>query len=361
MRMARKPGHIVDASEGDIGGGELLRQHRGVERARHRGDLVIGLGAALDAGAVGGESGIGGERGIAQDFFREHPPFAVVLHADEDIGAVTRRECAVGRDRGMGEPDALRRLARFLLHQRHRHPVGHGVEQRYRKRGTLAVALPRQQSFQDRLVRIQSGGDVDGRHADARWLRRAGDRGEADFGLNEQIVGLAPGKRTALAEAGDRAADEARIVAPQPGDGKPKLPHRAGLEVLHEDVGAPEHRFEQRLVAGLGEIEHHRFLAAVEPDEIAALAVREVVVGAGEIAFRPLDLDHARPGIREPACAHRRGDSLFERDDEKSGQGEGHGFLYSRRRRPFQYDRGRPSTCSARYDKTRLVEIGATR
>jgi hypothetical protein len=105
-----------------------------------------------------------------------------------------------------------------------------------------------------------------------------------------------------------------------------------------------------RFVLGLGEIEHDRFLAAVEPNEIAALAVHEVVVAAREVALRPLDLDHARPGIGEATRTHRRGDGLFERNDEEAGEGEG----------LTQYDLGKPSTCSAIYDRIRLVEIGAT-
>ncbi len=107
-------------------------------------------------------------------------------------------------------------------------------------------------------------------------------------------------------------------------DGEAELRHRAGLEVLHEHVGAREHRREQRLVVGAREIEHHGFLAAVEPDEIAALAVHQIVIAAREIALRPLDLDDARAGVGEPARAHRTGDGLFERDDEEAGEGESH-------------------------------------
>ena len=51
-----------------------------------------------------------------------------------------------------------------------------------------------------------------------------------------------------------------------------ELGGRAGLEVLHEHVGPGEHRRQHGLVVVAGEIEHQRFLAAVEPDEIGALA-----------------------------------------------------------------------------------------
>jgi len=67
------------------------------------------------------------------------------------------------------------------------------------------------------------------------------------------------------------------VRAPQLIERKAELGDGAGLEVLHEHVGLGEHRREQRLVVGAGEIEHQRFLAAVEPHEIRALALRASV------------------------------------------------------------------------------------
>ena len=52
--------------------------------------------------------------------------------------------------------------------------------------------------------------------------------------------------------------------------------------------------------------------------------MHEIVVAAGEIAVRALDLDDTGAGIGEPARAHRRCDGLFERDDDKAGEGESH-------------------------------------
>ena len=241
----------VDAGKGDVGRRELLLQRVGVERAEHGGDLAVGLGAAFDALDIGGEIGIGGERGIAQDFFRQHAPFAVALDRDQDVDAVAALERAVGRDRGVGEAHALRRLAGFLLQQRHRHPIRHGVEHGNRKLGAFAGALPRDQSFEDRLLGIHAGADIDDGHADARRLRRAGDRGEARLRLDQHVVGLAHGVRPALAVAGDRAADQPRMLAAQFRDRESELCHRAGFQVLHEHVGAREHRRQQRLVLGL--------------------------------------------------------------------------------------------------------------
>ena len=106
---------------------------------------------------------------------------------------------------------------------------------------------------------------------------------------------------------------------------KAELGDRARLEVLDEHVGLGQHRGEQCLVGGVVEIEHRGFLAAVEPDEIGAFAMHQIVVAAGEIALRPLDLDDARPRIGKPAGAHGRRDGLLEGDDKEAGKGKGHG------------------------------------
>ena len=237
----------------------------------------------------------------------------------------------------MGEAHALRRRAGLLLQERHRHPIGHGVEHRDRKLGAFAGALARDQCFQDRFVGVHAGRDIDDGDADARRLGRAGDRGQTGFCLNEHVVGFAHGVRSALAEAGDRATNQPWMLAPQFGEGKAELAYGARLQILNEDVGTREHRTEQRLVARFGKIEHDRFLATVEPDEIAALAVHQIVVAAREVALRPLDLDDARAGVCQARRTHRRRDRLFERDDEEAGEGKG----------AAQYDLGKPSTCSA--------------
>ena len=82
-----------------------------------------------------------------------------------------------------------------------------------------------------------------------------------------------------------------------------------------------------------------RFLAAVEPDKITALARGDVVVAAGEIAFRTLDLDHAGSCIREPNRAEGCSNGLFDRDDNQT-------FERKIGRSRHQYDLGNPSTCS---------------
>jgi len=52
--------------------------------------------------------------------------------------------------------------------------------------------------------------------------------------------------------------------------------------------------------------------------------VDEMIIAARKVTLRPLDLDDARAGVGEPACAHRRRDRLFERNYEEAGKGKGH-------------------------------------
>ena len=215
-----------------------------------------------------------------------------------------------------------------MRQERHRHPFRHRVEQRHRDRGALAGAVARDQRFQDRLIGIHAGADIGDRKADPRRrIRPAGDGGKPGLRLHQQVIGLARGIGAALAVTRDRAADQPRMLLAQFRDRKAELGDRAGLQVLHEHVGLREQRREQRAVLALAEIEHDRFLAAIEPDEIRALAMHMIVVMAREVALRPLDLDHARAGIGEPAGRLRRRHRLFERDHEDAGEGEGHGHL----------------------------------
>ena len=161
------------------------------------------------------------------------------------------------------------------------------------------------QRFEDRGMRGGAGGDVDDRHADARGaFRPAGDRGEAALGLDQQIIGLAMRVGAVVAIAGDGADDQRRIVLAQPLAGEAELVHRAGLEVLQQHVGGGDQLLQLGAAFLGGEIDHRGFLAAVEPDEVAALALRRGVIAAGEIALRPFDLDDMRAGIGQPRTAN---------------------------------------------------------
>ena len=96
--------------------------------------------------------------------------------------------------------------------------------------------------------------------------------------------------------------------------------HRAGFQVLHEDVRAGDEGHEFSAVAFLGKVQRHGLLSAIEPDEIAAQPLSRVVLAAREIAFGALDLDDGRARIRESRCAERSRDGLFDRNDEDALQ-----------------------------------------
>ena len=63
-------GHVVDARERNIGGGEFLHELLGIERAGLGGNFAVGFRAPLHAGLVGGEVRIGGKTGVTQNFFQ---------------------------------------------------------------------------------------------------------------------------------------------------------------------------------------------------------------------------------------------------------------------------------------------------
>ena len=164
-------------------------------------------------------------------------------------------------------------------------------------------------------------GDVGHRNADSRGLLRSPvDRKQPALPLDQQIIGLVVAIGAVLAVARDRAIDQARMPFRQGFGAEPQPIGGAGGEVLDEDVGARGHGHDQCKILGLLHVEADRFLAAIQPDEIGALALDEMVVTAREISLRPLDLDNPRPRVGKPSRGERRRDRLLERDDEKAVQ-----------------------------------------
>ena len=108
------------------------------------------------------------------------------------------------------------------------------------------------------------------------------------------------GVGTFVAIAGDGAADQRRIILFQAFKRKAELVHRAGFEILQQHVGARDQRFERGAPLFGREVDDHRILAAVEPDEIAALALGDGIIFAGKIAFGPFHLDDVGAGVGKP-------------------------------------------------------------
>src|SRR5438270_13867203 len=99
--------------------------------------------------------------------------------------------------------------------------------------------------------------------------------------------------------AGNIADDQPRETGAEPSAADAKSVRSPGCQVLNENVGTCEKGLDQRQVIRVLQIDDARFLAAVIPYEIARLAMNVVVVAAGEISFRSLQLDNPRAGIRQ--------------------------------------------------------------
>ncbi len=319
MGMAQDRVGVVHAGKGDVGLRQLPFEFGdgfGFERRR---DDAVHLRPVGDAGRVRRELGIDDHVRPLQHAAAQRCPLALVLDGDQDRQAFGTFEHAIGCNRGMDEAPPLRRLAVLGEQQRHGHPFHHAVEHGDTDVGTLARDAATDQGFQDRLVGMQPGADIDERHADARGrFGPAGDRREPAFRLDQEVIGLAAAVGALFAVTGDRAADETRVLGPEGRNAEAELVERTGLQVLQEHVGLRQHGFDESAVLGLGEVGHYRLLAAIEPDPVRALALDDVIVFAREIAFRPLDLDDAGAGVREPARRHGRCHGLVHRDDEQA-------------------------------------------
>src|SRR5690606_5445550 len=174
-----------------------------------------------------------------------------------------------------------------------------------------------------------AGPEVAGRNADARrLLRRAGDRADAALGLHQHVVGLHPVVgRPGLAIAADVDRDQARIALAQALRAEARALRRTDREVLDPDVRLRQQPVQQGGVGRVLDVDGERLLAPVQPDEIGAEAVDIVVVIPGEVAVLPLQLDHARARVGEPAAEEGSGHGLLERDDENAVESTGHALF----------------------------------
>src|SRR5690606_36943074 len=146
------------------------------------------------------------------------------------------------------------------------------------------------------------GGDIaDGNADPARTFRRAGDAGKARLALHQHVVGFHFRVRPILAVARNIDGNEPRIGGAQRLAIQPVAPDRAGSKVLDENIRLRDHVFEKGEIVRLLDIELDRFLAPVQPDEIAALAVDNAVIGAREVTVRAFNLDDARARIGKTA------------------------------------------------------------
>ena len=188
------------------------------------------------------------------------------------------------------------------------------------------VLIAMDQRGVDRDRGVEAGADVADRHADAR--RRlalvAGDAHDAAHALHDHVVGGVLRVRAGVAEARGRGVDQLGIPLVQRVPAVAQLLHRAGPEVLDDDVGLLEQLLEDRAVLVVLEVERDRFLAAVDRGEVGRLAVDERAVGAGVVAaLGRLDLDHPGAHLRHQEGAVGAGEDARQVDDGDARQGAG--------------------------------------
>jgi hypothetical protein len=96
----------------------------------------------------------------------------------------------------------------------------------------------------------------------------------------------------------------------------------AGRQVLHQHVGTVQQLVHHASALGLLEVKGQRLLTAVEPHEVARLAMHGTVVTPGEVAaLGTLDLDHPRTQVGELSGGVRRGPRLLQAHDGDAPSG----------------------------------------
>ena len=155
------------------------------------------------------------------------------------------------------------------------------VEQRHVDRLAFAGVRLMDERRLDGDGRVEAGdkiGDGDA-HFHGFGARRsvglAGDAHQSAHALDEIIVAGFVLVRTVMAEARERAIDEARILC---GEGfviEAVTGERAGLEVLDDDMGAARQPFDEGRTFGLREIDGDGSLVAIGGEEIGRVAASQ--------------------------------------------------------------------------------------
>ena len=269
----------------------------------------------------------GGQLRQAHDLAAQARPLVLVLHRDEDLAAVSGQVRTIRNDGRVARAVASRRSPGQAGQQHGMgHPLGERAEQGGAHHPAVAGPLTLQQGGEDPAVGVHPAGDVGDADAHLGGLGgRAGHRQHPRLGLHQQVVGLAVGVGAVVPVAAELAGDQPRVtgrqrvgVQPEPGD-------RGRGKIADPHVGTADERVQRFPSAGRLQVQHHRLLGPVEPDEPAGHAVTGgVVVVPGEVApAGALDLDHPRPEVGELPGGERRGHRLFQRHHQYSVQWPG--------------------------------------
>jgi hypothetical protein len=107
----------------------------------------------------------------------------------------------------------------------------------------------------DAVRQVHPGQQVGDRDADLGGLLGAGHRHQPALALRDLVVAGPVRLRAVVAEAGDRADDQAGVEVVQPLHGEAEPVQGAGAEVLEQHVGAAHEGGEHVCVSGVLEIE----------------------------------------------------------------------------------------------------------
>ena len=169
----------------------------------------------------------------------------------------------------------------------------------------------------DAVRGVHAGRQIGDRDAgtDAPAALFAGDAHHPAFGLQDQVERGAVTIRSRLAEAGDRAIDDARVARTAGLVAEPELVDHADAVILEDDVGALHQLEEQVLALGVLEVDDHALLVAMETDEVRRLAaVERRAPRARDVAARRLDRDDPRAEVAEHRRRERTGVCMREVD-----------------------------------------------
>src|SRR5260221_444152 len=265
LRVCQGLRDVVDRPARNAGLAEDLDPGSGRLAAEDPVELAAQLGVVGVAQIVRREARVG-RQVVAPECDAQFEPQPVIAGGDDDV-PVRRRKRLEGGDRRVARSHRSGDLAgRRVAHDRVLEQRELAVENGDVDLGRLAAPLAMVERGIDGDRRIEPGAEVADRGADAgrRRARMAGDAHDAAEALDDHVVGGLSGRRAGMAEARRRRIDQPRKAPVQALPAIAELLHRAGTEILDDDIGAREQRVEDALVRLVLEIDGDRFLAAVD-------------------------------------------------------------------------------------------------
>ena len=324
---------LVDGGEHTAGAGDLGVHHQTVDGVHGAGgaagvveqlvDFVDGvlLGPGRDLlpqGSVVGhavldlqEAGVGLQLGAAHDVAQE--AVELVVAGGNDHVAVLGGEGIVRIGGLIPVADALGDTAGGLIdHGDILHGGRHRIHQSHIHLFTQAGLLLVHQSGQNAHRHVQGAQHVaqGGSGAGSGTAGPAAGAHEAAHGLADDIIAGTLAQGAGVAEAGNRAVDDAGVDLFQNIIAQAQLFHGAGAVVLQNHVGLLHQFLEDLLALGLLQVQSDAHLAAVEVGVIHAVAVDERSHFAGIVAALGIfDLDDRGAQVshqyrRIGACQH---------------------------------------------------------